>query len=173
MIDTDLIARELVTPGSAALAAIQAEFGAAVLSGGELDRPALRRIVFAAPERRRALEAILHPLILAEAARRLDGLAAPCAVLVVPLLVEHLADWRPLIDRLLVIDCTESLQLRRLTARDGVPAELAQAMLAAQTSRESRRAVADTTLVNEGEPDELCHAVERLLSAWLPAGTAA
>lgn len=162
IIDTDLIARELVAPGQPALAEIAERFGPEALSAdGTLDRPWLRRRIFADDAARKALEEVLHPLIRAGVQRRLETLEAPYALVVIPLLVET-TSYDALLDRVLVVDVPEAIQLERLMARDGMDESLARAMLAAQASRQARLARADDVLDNNGPPEALAPQVERL-----------
>ncbi len=148
VIDTDVIARELAAPGGAALPDIQARFGAAVMQAdGTLDRTALRRIVFADGAARRQLEAILHPRIRQHVGQRLAELSAPYALVVIPLLVETGA-YRDVLNRVLVVDCQESLQVERVMARNGLSQAEAEAILAAQAGRAERLAAADDVIVN-------------------------
>lgn len=152
VIDTDLLAREVVEPGQPALDEIAAEFGADVLDpGGRLDRAALRRAVFAEPARRRRLEAILHPRIrqaMEERLRALEAAGADYAIVVVPLLVE--TGMTALMDRVLVVDVPEAEQIRRVMARDGVDEPQARRVLAAQADRDRRLAAADDVIPNTG-----------------------
>lgn len=161
VVDTDVIAREVVARGSGGLAAIKAEFGAEMITGeGTLDRAALRRKIFDEPGARTRLEDILHPRIAEESRRQLAGLEAPYAVLVVPLLVESglFSDA----NRVLVVDVPESVQIERLMQRDGSTREQAEAMLAAQASREQRLAKADDVVENNGTLAELNARVDQL-----------
>jgi dephospho-CoA kinase len=114
---------------------------------GELDRDALRRRIFADPEERRRLEAILHPLIRRQVVAELAALDAPYVVVVIPLLVET-GNYRELLDRVLVVDCPESLQVERVRARSGLSAEEVSAIISAQADRSSRIAAADDIIVN-------------------------
>jgi len=142
LVDTDEIAREVVAVGEPGLDAIVAAFGTAILlPTGGLDRGSLREIVFQDTEARRKLEAILHPLIRARTRSQLDALQAPYAIVVVPLLIE--TDFAEIVDRVLVVDCPRELQLERLIQRDQTSAQDAEAMVAAQVDRETRRARAD------------------------------
>ncbi len=142
LVDTDEVAREVVAVGEPGLEAIVAAFGTAiVLDAGGLDRRSLREIVFHDADARRKLEAILHPLIRARTRTQLDALQAPYAMVVVPLLIE--TNFSDIVDRVLVVDCPRDLQLRRLIQRDQISAEDAEAMVAAQVDRETRRARAD------------------------------
>ena len=166
VIDADQIAREVVAPGTALLHALIERFGRELLlSDGSLDRRALRARVFADPAARRELEALLHPAIRA----RTEALSAqahgPYQIHVVPLLIETRAADR--YERILVVDCDESLQLARLMQRDGMTADQARAMLAAQGSRAARLAAADDVIVNTGAADLLPPAVAALHQKYL------
>jgi dephospho-CoA kinase len=160
VVDTDVIAREVVEPGSDGLAEIEREFGRDVMDGDSLDRAALRRRIFDDPEARARLERILHPRIAAEARRRVAALDAPYAILVVPLLVETglFGDA----DRVLVVDAPGWLQIERLTTRDGIDRNDAEAALRAQADREDRLARADDVIVNTGSLEDLAAEVDRL-----------
>lgn len=161
VIDTDRIAREVVEPGRPALAELVRALGTDILgTGGALDRASLRRRIFADADARRSVERVLHPAILAELERQSRAAGGPYQLLVVPLLVErHLAD---LVDRVLVVDCEPATQVERLMKRDGETRESAQAMLAAQASREARLAAADDVIRNVGEPGTLASRVAEL-----------
>lgn len=168
VIDTDQIARKLTAPQGAALPAIIQAFGSdCIAPDGGLDRPAMRVRVFADPDLRRRLEAILHPMILARVRQRLTLSQAPYVVLVVPLLVEAWQDYRDLVDRVLVVDCDEALQVRRVMARDGVGEPLARAILAAQASRQARLALADDLLDNSADLEALARRVRDLHDRYL------
>ncbi len=148
--DTDAIARELSQPGGNAIPALRAEFGPACLdASGALDRPAMRALAFSDPTVRMRLEAILHPLIGAEVARRAAASRAATQVFDVPLLVES-GRWRARVDRVLVVDCSEATQVARVVSRSGWTSEAVQAVLAQQASRSRRRASADAVLYNDG-----------------------
>lgn len=168
VIDTDAIARELTGPGGAALPALQARFGAdCVDASGALDRPAMRRRAFADPAVRQTLEALLHPMIGAEAARRAAGAATACVVFDVPLLVET-GHWRERVDRVLVIDCREATQLRRVLSRPGWTPDDAQRAIASQAPRGARRAAADAVIDNDGDAIEpLRQHIAALWGAWV------
>ena len=166
VIDTDLLAREVVRPGTAALAAVAAAFGEGVLlPNGELDRRSLRDVIFADPERRRALEAILHPAIRAVLEARLATIEAPYTIIAIPLLAE--TGGRERFDRVLVVDVAPELQKSRLMSRDGDSAQQAEAILAAQASRPARLSIADDLIENAGTLAELDAAVERLHGRYL------
>lgn len=168
VVDTDQIARALTGPQGAALPAVIQAFGSGVLApDGGLDRMAMRLRVFADADARRRLEAILHPLILEQVRERLAHSRAPYVVLVVPLLAEVWPDYRDLVDRVLVVDCDEALQIRRVMQRDGIGEALARDMLAAQAGRQARLALADDVLDNGGDLDELARRVRELHDCYL------
>jgi dephospho-CoA kinase len=153
LIDTDAIARQLSGPGGAAMPAIEAEFGPAMLNAdGALDRTAMRQLAFTDTGAKQRLEAILHPLISTQTRRQAEAAQAAGADLIVfdvPLLVES-GHWRARVDRVLVVDCTEQTQIARVSARPGWTASSAAAVLTAQASRAQRRACADALIFNEG-----------------------
>jgi dephospho-CoA kinase len=169
--DADVAARAVVEPGSEALAEIARAFGMDALdSEGRLDRPAMRKRVFDNLLARTTLEGILHPRIrtwLREAVAADDG---PYCILSIPLLVENRANYE-WVDRVLVIDVPEAVQIERLTRRDGVDEELARKMIAAQASRERRLGIADDVIVNEGSEAELAVKVDELHRRYLELAT--
>jgi dephospho-CoA kinase len=168
VVDTDVIARELTAPAGAAMPALLAVFGTALRgSDGGLDRAAMRALAFADPQARARLEAILHPLIRSAAARQVEASDTPYAVLVVPLLVEHLAEYQGQIDRLLLVDCDESLQLVRAMNRPGLDAAQVRAIMASQASRAQRRACADEVIDNNSDLDSLLRQVDALHLRYL------
>ena len=150
VIDSDQIAREIVAPGAPALAAIRERFGEGVMAAdGNLDRRALRAIVFVDPAARRDLEAITHPAIRARMAELNAQARGPYVINAIPLLTE--GGGRRDLDRVLVVDCPEDLQIARVMARDQVDEAGARAVLAAQASRAARLAIADDVIVNDGD----------------------
>ena len=162
--DADFTAREAVAPGSEGLDEVVAAFGEGVLGvDGQLDRPAMRRRVFADADARKRLEAIIHPRVR-------EALHAACqvapgsyAITSIPLLAEGGGrDAYPWLQRILVVDVPESVQLARLLQRDGIDEALARTMIAAQASRRERLAIADDVLVNDGSLDALSPQVEAL-----------
>lgn len=168
VVDTDQIARDLTGPQGVALPAIIRTFGRdCIAPDGGLDRLAMRVRVFADPDARRRLESILHPLILERVRERLALSHAPYVVLVVPLLVEAWRDYGDLVDRVLVVDCDEALQIHRVMVRDGASEALARAILSAQASRRSRLALADDVLDNGGDLDALARQVRVLHERYL------
>ncbi|MEU7177780.1 MULTISPECIES: dephospho-CoA kinase [Streptomyces] len=155
IVDADRIAREVVEPGTPGLAAVVEEFGAGVLApDGTLDRPKLGGIVFAYPERLKALNAIVHPLVGARSAE-LEASAGPDAVVVhdVPLLAEN--GLAPLYDLVIVIDAAPQTQLDRLVRQRGMTEDEAKSRMAAQATREQRLAIADLVIDNDGPLAEL------------------
>ncbi|MFJ4679314.1 MULTISPECIES: dephospho-CoA kinase [unclassified Kitasatospora] len=162
IVDSDVIAREVVAPGTPGLAAVAAEFGPGVLlPDGALDRPALGRIVFADPARLAKLNAIVHPLVRARSAE-LESAAGPDAIVVhdVPLLAEN--GLAPLYDLVVVIDVPDGERLRRLVELRGMAEDEARSRMAAQAGREERLAVADLVLDNSGGLEQLTARVEEL-----------
>jgi dephospho-CoA kinase len=169
VIDTDVIAREVVAPGQPALEEIAAAFGDQVLRpDGRLDRGALRARIFACEADRKTLEAITHPRIRAEALRQADAAGGLYQLIVVPLLVQ--SPLRESVDRVLVVDCPEEVQIERLVARDGESEDSARRILAAQSSRSERLAIADDVITNDGGLEKLreqvaaLHEIYRLLA---------
>lgn len=161
IVDTDLLAREVVAPGSPLLAQVAEHFGPQVLQpDGSLDRARLRDIVFANPAERQWLEQLTHPAIRELTDRRCAKAKGPYVMVAIPLLVETGGTAR--FDRVLVVDCDPAIQLARLQARDGSTREQAARMLAAQVTREQRLAVADDVIQNNGDIAALRDQVEKL-----------
>lgn len=166
LIDTDVIAREVVEPGQPALHDIHSEFGDAVIAAdGKLDRKALRNIVFANEEKRRKLEAIIHPRIGAETIAQSAQAAGPYQLIIVPLLTG--SPLLNFIDRVLVVDCTEETQLKRLIARDAENESQARRIIASQVSRRDRLAIADDVISNDGDLERTRHEVAELHRLYL------
>ncbi len=152
IVDTDAISRALTTPGGAAMPAISQQFGVEfVATDGSLDRDRMRALAFSDTAAKRRLEAILHPLITAEALTQAEAARAPLVVFDVPLLVES-GRWRPRVARVLVIDCTVDTQRARVLQRAGWTPERVEGALAAQATREARRAAADAVILNDDLP---------------------
>ncbi len=172
VIDADESSRFVVAPGQPGLEAVIARFGEEVVTADhELNRRALRQIIFADPKKRRELEQILHPLIRGDMERRAMQAAGPYVILEIPLLVE--GGGRDRVDRVLVVDAEEAAQLHRLMKRDGESLEGARAILAAQANRAVRLEAADDVLVNSGTVPELRHAVDGLHQRYLRLADAA
>jgi dephospho-CoA kinase len=171
IIDTDVIARELTEPGESGLAEITSVFGEDMLGpDGRLDRDALRAHVFADPTARRRLEAILHPKIKDRMLSRLATVQAPYAVLVIPLLLETGQD--SLVDRVLVVDLPESVQMARVIQRSGLGEPEVKRIIASQVDRATRRARADDLLDNSGELAALGYQIEQLHQKYLDLSAA-
>ena len=172
VVDADVVARELVAPGSPALAEIVAAFGNGVLAAdGSLDRRALRERIFENDEARGRLNAILHPRIRATLRERAQATReGSYALLVIPLLAENREAYA-WVDRVLVVDVPREVQFTRLIARDGVTPKLADAMLDAQAMREQRLAMADDVIENNRSLDDLDHNVAVLHERYLALAT--
>lgn len=162
LVDADLIAHALTAPGGAAISPIARSFGPGVItSDGRLDRAAMRALVFSDPEARTRLEAILHPMIRAQAMAALEQAEGLYVMLVVPLMVES-GVWLERIDRLLVVDCPTNLQIDRVMSRSALSREQVLAIMATQASREARLKAADDTIDNRGAPETLAPQVDAL-----------
>jgi dephospho-CoA kinase len=154
IIDADVIARDVQAAGTPLLQRIFLAFGDHLREpDGSLNRAALRRMVFADPVRRRELEALVQPAIRVRSEELAAQAGGHYVLYVIPLLAETRSQAR--FDRVLVVDCPQALQLQRLTARDGCDLQQAQAILAAQASRDERLAIADDVLVNDDAPEIL------------------
>lgn len=154
IIDMDHIARQIVEPGQPVLRQITREFGTHILNDkGQLNRRKLRQLVFATTEKRHRLEAILHPLIRQETERQLAELDAPYCIVVIPLLIE--SNQRSLVDRILVVDVPETLQISRTMQRDDVSAFEVQEILSAQVDRNSRLAAANDVIDNSTDLEQV------------------
>ncbi|HEX7113984.1 MAG TPA: dephospho-CoA kinase [Steroidobacter sp.] len=166
VLDTDQIAREVVEPGSPTLSQLVSEFGQDILdASGRLDRARMRERVFKNPGERQRLEAITHPAIRAELARRATEAGGDYQIHVIPLLVEtgRAKDY----ERVLVVDCPEEKQIERLMSRDRATREEAQRILAAQVTREQRLAVANDVIENTGTLAQLRDCVQELHRKYL------
>jgi dephospho-CoA kinase len=170
IVDADELAHSLTGPGGAAIEPLRARFGeTAIAADGALDRAWMRAIAFADRAARKDLEGILHPMIRSLARERGAMLAAagrPYVVYVIPLLVES-GNWRDRLHRVLVVDCSEATQIARVTARPGIDEGAARSIIAAQTTRAERLAVADDVLFNEAPLDELRARVRQLHETYL------
>ena len=161
IIDMDRIARQIVAPGQPALQQIIHTFGENLIDAdGQLNRQLLSTIIFDSAEKRHQLEAILHPIIRQETERQLAELKAAYCIVVIPLLLE--SDQRALVDRILVVDTPESLQISRTMRRDGISASQVEKILASQVDRKSRLSAADDIINNAGGLDDLRQQVNNL-----------
>ena len=166
IIDTDLIAREIVAPGEPALDEIRHEFGDSVFDDeGNLDRSAMRQIIFADPDAKARLESIMHPRIQAVTYERAASAGGRYQIIAVPLLTQ--SPIRDFVDRVLVVDCDEKTQIRRLVARDNESEGQARRMLAAQASRDERLEIADDVIRNDGDLEATLQQVQTLHHRYL------
>ena len=166
LLDADQVARDVVVAGSPGLVEIAQHFGADFIAAdGTLDRRRMRSHVFGNEAARRELEAILHPRIYRQMQQWRDACVAPYCILSVAILLE--SRMRTLVDRVLVVDAPEEVQLQRLTARDGITLELAISMMAAQTDRSGRLAAADDVIRNDGSPEQAHAQVRQLHQRYL------
>jgi dephospho-CoA kinase len=170
IIDADVLAREVVEPGTPALAAVIDRFGPQIVRDGKLDRSQLGAVVFADPNARRDLERIVHPAVRARAAE-LERAADPDAVVihVIPLLVE--TDQQELFDLVVTVEVDHETQVQRLIARNGFSRAEAVARIAAQASSEERRTAADVVVDNNGNLDDLREQIAALWGVLTSAAT--
>jgi dephospho-CoA kinase len=167
IVDTDQIAHSLTGPNGAAMADIVAEFGAGMADArGALDRPRMRALVFAEPLAKRRLEAILHPRIRDVALAEAASASGPYVIFAIPLLVES-GTWQQRVNRVLVVDCPETLQVARVVARNGLPEAQVQAIMASQVPRAVRLAAANDVVDNSGSIDDLPPQIDRLHQIYL------
>ena len=173
-IDTDAISRALSAPGGAAMPRLQAEFGAqVVLPDGGLDRDQMRQLAFSDPTAKSRLESILHPMIQQITRDQAAAAGQRPVVFDVPLLTES-GHWRGQVDRILVVDCTEQTQCRRVMLRNGWTEAQVRQVMAKQATREQRRAIADAVIYNEDlSLDQLRTQVRMIWQHWVPASPAA
>ena len=169
IIDTDAIARRLTLPGGKAIDAIRAEFGPDLIDGaGAMDRERMRALAFADPQAKRRLEAILHPMIGIETEGEARASEAAVKVFDVPLLVES-GRWRAIVDRVLVVDCSEDTQARRVVQRAGWTEEAVRKVIAQQATRAQRLAAADAVIRNDGiTVQHLAAEVAAVWNKWCP-----
>ena len=161
IIDTDIIARELIFPGSETLDEIVSFFGEIVLlSDGNLDRKLMREIIFNEKEKKITLEKIMHPKIQDEVKLKIQSASGCYQIIVVPLL--HQSPILNFIHRVLIIDCNEKIQVKRLIKRDNITEQLAKKMIRSQSKREERQSIADDIILNEGSIEEVKHQVKKL-----------
>ncbi|ENM5891954.1 dephospho-CoA kinase [Vibrio mimicus] len=166
LVDADVIAREVVEPGTDGLKAITAHFGQTILNqDGSLNRTALRERIFADPEQKTWINQLLHPMIRQRMQQALAQTTSPYTLLIVPLLVEN--QLQNMADRVLVVDVEESIQIERTIARDNVSIEQAQAILAAQATRAQRLAIADDVLKNDAKNQKLLPQITLLHQKYL------
>jgi len=171
VIDADSIARDLVQPGSPLLEQIRSMFGPEMVDGeGQLDRARLRNLVFEDPQKRRRLEQLLHPPILAEIELRANICRQPYCVLCIPLLIE--THQEKMVDRVLVIDIPTEIQIRRIKQRDQLSEREIEAVLHAQTDRQTRLAAAHDIIDNSGDREQLKRQIEKLHEKYMRIASA-
>lgn len=167
VVDTDVIAHELTAKGGAAMPGVEKLFGPEAVSGeGSMNRKKVRERVFADPAAKRKLEALLHPMIREESARRIAAATGPYVVHVVPLLIES-PDYRKRVDRVLVVDCSEETQVARVRARPGLSENEVRAIMRTQATRAERVAAADDVIDNGGSREALREQVGALHQKYL------
>lgn len=166
IMDADLIAHQLTQTGQAALAEIVCVFGESILhENGALNRAQMRNLVFSNPDKKQQLEAILHPLIYAQMQAQIDLLDCPYCIVCVPLLIEN--QKTAFVDRVLVVDCPESVQIQRVMQRNGLSLAQIQAIMATQVSRAERLKSADDILDNSSATRSLAPQVKKLHNSYL------
>ena len=172
IVDTDAIARALTAPGGGALPQVVEAFGPqAIGADGALDRDHMRALAFSELDARQRLEAILHPLIGTEALRQAATMQGSVVVFDVPLLAESL-HWRPRVQRVLVVDCSEATQIERVMRRSGWSRDAVERVIAQQVSRRLRRSIADAVIHNDGlAPAALDAEVRTLWTLWVSTST--
>lgn len=166
IVDADVIAREVVEPGSEGLEAIVEHFGASILTThGTLDRTQLRELIFTQPDEKHWLNQLLHPMIRSQMLQQLEQVRSPYALLVIPLMVEN--NLQALADKVLVVDVEPEIQIERTMARDKVSREQAKSILASQASREQRLAIADYVIKNSTANQKLLPQITELHQKFL------
>ncbi len=169
IIDTDLIARELVAPGQPCLRKIEAEFGSELIQAdGTLDRLGLRALVFQSDEPRKRLEAILHPAIRQVVQQRIQALDGPYCIIVIPLLLER--GWEPIVDRVCVVDVPPELQIQRASFRDAADRQNIAAIMRSQVDRATRLKAADDVIDNSNSIDNIASQIAALHKKYLALG---
>lgn len=166
VVDADVVSREVVAPGAEALEKIAAHFGPDILTkNGELNRRALRDIIFNNPEQKQWLESLLHPLIGMETMRQLQASQSPYTIFVSPLLIE-IGQYK-MTDRILVVDAPEALQIKRTSQRDNTSEKSVQAIMETQASRNKRLKMANDVILNDGDIDSLQQKIDALHKTYL------
>lgn len=166
IIDTDIIARDLTQAGKAAFQRIIEHFGNSILlENGSLDRAKLRMIIFSNPKQRLWLERLLHPLIQKEMEQEISQLSSPYCIAVVPLLFE--VEFYSIINRILVVDTPEHMQIERVMSRDKISQEHVEKILKTQANREDRLARAQDIIINDGHLADLIPQVDKLHQMYL------
>ncbi|KJY66624.1 dephospho-CoA kinase [Vibrio coralliilyticus] len=166
IVDADVVAREVVEPGSEGLKAIEERWGSGILlHDGTLNRAKLREVIFANEEEKAWINGLLHPMIREKMQADIAEVTSPYGLLVIPLMVEN--NLQSLADRVLVVDVDKQTQMRRTVERDGVPLEQVESILAAQASRTQRLAIADDVIKNNATNQELLPQITELHQKYL------
>lgn len=166
IVDADIIARDVVAPGSAGLAALVAHFGTGIIAdNGELNRAALRERVFSDDQEKKWLNACLHPRIRQAMQHAAANVSSPYGVLAVPLLIEN--NLIAMVDRVAVVDCPEAMQLARAMQRDGSSEAIIKNIMASQATREQRLAMADDVIDNSNSPESTRQQIQTLHAHYL------
>ncbi|WP_281630068.1 dephospho-CoA kinase [Vibrio sp. St2] len=166
IVDADVVAREVVEPGSEGLKAIEERWGSGILlHDGTLNRAKLREVIFANEEEKAWINGLLHPMIREKMQADIAKVTSPYGLLVIPLMVEN--NLQSLADRVLVVDVDKQTQMRRTVERDGVPLEQVESILAAQASRTQRLAIADDVIKNNATNQELLPQITELHQKYL------
>ena len=166
VVDTDAIAHALTGQGGAAVPEVAKLFGTQFVRDGAMDRKKMRDHVFADPAAKRALEGLLHPMIRDESSRLIAAASAPYVVHVVPLLIES-PDYRRRVNRVLVVDAPEEVQVARVRARSNLPEQEVRAIMRTQVARAARLAAADDVIDNAGTREALRNQVAALHQKYL------
>ena len=167
VVDADIVAREVVEPGTPGLESVVDAFTTAVLDqDGQLNRRKLKSIIFANESERTTLERILHPAISREIRRQIFDIEAPYCILGIPLL-KKTNDNLKIIDRILVVDCPKEVQIERVTTRDTLTEDEVTAIITTQSSREERLTMADDVLINDGEKADLHIQIDTLHTSYM------
>lgn len=168
IIDTDLIARDLVAPGSPALYEISDHLGQSILTpDGNLNRRLMREMIFSNPTEKKWLENLLHPMIRETVRQKIQTLQSPYGIIVIPLLTEIKKEGYDYLDRICVVDCDEVVQIQRTMERDDISESDAMSMLEAQATREERLKIADDVIENNGDLNDLRKKVDILHKQYL------
>ncbi|NVD05681.1 dephospho-CoA kinase [Vibrio sp. JPW-9-11-11] len=166
IVDADVVAREVVEPGSAGLNAIVERFGGQILTEqGSLNRTQLREIIFSQPDEKRWINTLLHPMIRERMLQQLRDVQSPYALLVIPLMVEN--NLQSLANKVIVVDVEPEIQIARTIQRDNVDAKQAESILASQATREQRLAIADYVIKNSTENQKLLPQITELHQKFL------
>ncbi len=167
IIDADIIARDIVTPGKSAFTEIVNRYGQKILKNGEINRNALRDIIFNSLEEKEWLEALLHPIIFQKIVQKISEINYPYCIVVIPLLYETFSRYKALLGNVLVVDVTEEQQLVWASQRDNCDKSLIKKMMDSQATREQRLSIANTIVTNDTTLDALKNKIKDLHQIYL------